>query len=340
MRDRELYIKLRVGMFVLVLLILFVVFVLTIGVQTRLFEERYPLQAAFRDVQGLVVGAPVRLAGLTVGTVQQITFGPDVADPRIHVEVTIDQEFQSRIREDSVASIGTIGLVGDKVFEITVGSESANILDAGDILQTTEPVDFARIVALGGEVLEVGREMIRDLAVVARNLRTLSERAEKGEGLLGALMAKKDVPLVDNLNRSAAHLEHTLKEIREGNGLLHALIFEKGGADVVEDLRQTAAGLEEVVGRLQAGGGILGALLTEQRSGQVVQDLGGIVADLKRITRALAEGEGTLGALIQDPTVYEDLSSLLRGAERSWILRGLIRSSVRGGQDTVEGREK
>ncbi len=370
MRDRELQIKLRVGIFVLLLLILFVAFVLTIGVQTRLFEERYTLRSAFGDVQGLIVGAPVRLAGLTVGTVQQITFGPDIADPRIHVEVTIDVDFQSRIREDSVASIGTIGLVGDKVFEITVGSESARILQPGEVLQSAEPLDFARLVGLGGDVLEsladasgalkkilgsmeegqgllptllsdeVGRELIRDLAVVARNLRTLSERAEKGEGLLGALMAKKDVPLVENLNRSAVHLERTLKEIREGEGLLHALIFEKGGADVVEDLKRTAEGLDKVVGRLRGGEGLLGALLTEESKRQVLQDLGGIVADLKRITRALAEGKGTLGALIQDPTVYEDLSSLLRGAERSWILRGLIRSSVRGGEDTVEEEEK
>lgn len=371
MGDRELHIKLRVGIFVLVLLILFVVFVLTIGVQTRLFEDRYTLRAAFRDVQGLVIGAPVRLAGLTVGTVKQISFGPDLADPRIHVEVTIDRAFQDRIREDSVAGIGTIGLVGDKVFEVTVGSESARILNPGDILQAAEPVDFTRLVALGGDVLEslsgasealkkilgsvekgegflptlisdeVGGALVRDLAVVAKNLRTITDRAEKGEGLLGALVAKKDVPLLDNLNRSAVLLEETLREIREGEGLLHALIFDEEGTKLVEDLRRTAAGLEAVVGRLKEGKGVLGALLTgSDGSGQVLENLQVIVADLKRITSALAEGKGTLGALIQDPTVYEDLSSLLRGAERSWILRGLIRSSVSGGQDTAGEKEK
>ncbi|MFQ5882909.1 MAG: MlaD family protein [Candidatus Methylomirabilales bacterium] len=370
MRDRELLIKLRVGIFVLLLLLLFSAFVLTIGIQTRLFEERYPLRAAFGDVQGLIVGAPVRLAGLTVGVVQRITFSQDPADPRIHVEVAIDRQFQSRIREDSVATIGTVGLVGDKIFEITVGSDKAKILQAGESLESMEPVDLARLVARGEEVLEgvagasqaleailgkmeegqgllptliseeAGGQLVRDLAVVAKTLRRLSERAEKGKGLLGALVAREDVPLVQSLNRSAARLEETLKRIQEGDGLLHTLIFEEGGRELLGEIRATVGGLQEVVGRVEAGEGFLGALLTDPNGTQVLQDLRAVTADLKTITQALAGGQGTLGALLQDPTVYEDLSSLLRGAERSWILRSLIRSSIRGGRDTVEERGK
>ncbi|MFQ5532452.1 MAG: hypothetical protein ACE5EP_01235, partial [Candidatus Methylomirabilales bacterium] len=159
-------------------------------------------------------------------------------------------------------------------------------------------------------------------------------RAEEGEGLLGALLTKQDVPLLDSLNRSAASLEETLKRIEEGEGLLHTLIFDEEGKDVVREIRATAGGLHEIVGRLQAGEGLMGALLTDPDGAQILHDLRAAVADLRRTTHALAEGEGTLGALLQDPTVYEDISSLLRGAERSWILRGLIRSSIRDGRNT------
>jgi phospholipid/cholesterol/gamma-HCH transport system substrate-binding protein len=339
--------KFRVGLFVFVLLLLFVTFVLTIGIQTRLFEEQYMLRAAFRDIQGLVAGAPVRLAGLTVGTVQRITFGADIADPRIHVEVGVDRRFQSRIREDSVATIGTMGLVGDKIFEISVGSEQGKVLEPGDHLQSNEPIDFVRLVSRGGEVMEglsgasqalkkilqsleegrgllpaliskeAGGEMIRDLAVAAKNLRTLSERAERGEGLLGALLTdQKEAPLLESVRRSAARLEEILTEVQEGDGLLHAVIYDEGGRALVTDgSRAVRVGAE------------------------ALQDLRVAAANLKEITTALAEGRGTLGALLHDPTVYEDLSSLLRGAERSWILRGLIRSSVREGGDSV-GKEK
>jgi phospholipid/cholesterol/gamma-HCH transport system substrate-binding protein len=316
MRDRELLIKFRVGVFVLVLLLLFVAFVLTIGIQTRVFEAQYPLRAAFRDVQGLVVGAPVRLAGLSIGTVRRIGLSPDVGDRRIHVEVSIDRSFQSRVREDSVATIGTIGLVGDKVFEITVGSESSKVLEPGAMLVVAEPTDFARLVSRGGEILD-------GLADAAQSLKRILSDEAGGE-------------LVRDLGQLAKSLRAVSQEIEKGDGLLHALIFEDGGKEVIGRLRGSVAGLERVVERLEKGEGLLGALISDPAGAQIVQDLRALVADLRRIAAGLAEGEGTMGALLKDPTVYEDLSSLLRGAERSWVLRGLIRSGVRGGQDAVQ----
>jgi phospholipid/cholesterol/gamma-HCH transport system substrate-binding protein len=316
MRDRELLIKFRVGVFVLVLLLLFVAFVLTIGIQTRVFEAQYPLRAAFRDVQGLVVGAPVRLAGLSIGTVRRIGLSPDVADRRIHVEVSIDRSFQPRIREDSVATIGTVGLVGDKVFEITVGSESVKILEPGAMLVVAEPVDFASLVSRGGEILD-------GLADAAQSLKGILSDEAGGE-------------LVRDLGQLAKSLRAVSQEIEKGDGLLHALIFEDGGKEVIGRLGGSVAGLERVVERLEKGEGLLGALISDPVGAQILQDLRVLVADLRRIAAGLAEGEGTLGALLKDPTVYEDLSSLLRGAERNWVLRGLIRSGVRGGRDAVQ----
>ena len=302
MRERELAIKVRVGIFVSVLILLFAAFVLAIGTQRRLFEERYTLKAAFRDIQGLIVGSPVRLAGLTIGTVSSISFSSDPADPRIHVEVTIERRFQPRIREDSVATIGTIGLVGDKIFEVTVGSEQARILAPGERLKSVEQVEFAQLIASLTESLDALKRML--------------DAVEKGQGLLHALVYDEAggrvvqdlAPLVQALTRNATRLEEILKAIHEKKGLLHALVFDEEGKVLLQELKG-AAGL--------------------------LQDLQTVAADLKVISKDLAEGRGTLGALLQDPTIYEDLSSLLRGAERSWILRGLIRSSIRSGRDTT-----
>jgi len=324
MRERELLIKLRVGMFVLVLFLLFVVFVLTIGIQTRIFEEQYALRAAFRDIQGLVVGAPVRLAGLTVGSIRRISFESDLGDPRIHVEVAVNRHFQSRIRDDSVATIGTIGLVGDKVFDITVGSAGATILEPGGMLTVMEPIDFTRLVSRGGEVLE-------RLVGASEALQSILKKVEGDEAGGG---------LVQELTATVKSLRRLTEQAERGDGLLHALIFSEGGKDVVADMRGTVAGLHRVVGRLEAGEGLAGALMSGPRGAEILEDLRIVVGDLKRITTALADGEGTVGALLKDPTVYEDLSSLLRGAERNWILRGLIRSSVRGGRDAVQEEKR
>jgi len=109
---------------------------------------------------------------------------------------------------------------------------------------------------------------------------------------------------------------------------------------LIHDLAGAAKNIRRLSERAEKGEGLLGALLSDPKGAQILEDLQRVAANLKQITDDLAEGKGSLGALLQDPTLYEDLSSLLRGAKRSWILRGLIQSSVRGGQDTVqEGKQ-
>ncbi len=236
--------RLRVGAFVAGALVLFVLFVLAVGVRGRLLEHRYALRAAFRSVEGLMVGAPVRLAGLTVGHVAGIGFTRDPGDKRLLVQLSIDSRFQEKIREDSVATISTIGLVGDKYVEVTVGAPDRQVLQPLAFVRSTDPPDY-------GKLLENGEQIVTGL----NNLATA---------------------------------------LTEGHGLLHALVYDPKGEKMVGDLAQSAA-------------------------------------DLRQTTGKLARGEGTLGALLNDATLYEDLSSLLRGTERSWILRTLIRSGLRRG---------
>ncbi len=241
----EARLRLRVGAFVAAALALFVVFVLVVGSRGRLFENRYPLRASFRSVEGLMVGAPVRLAGLTVGQVASISFGREPGDKRLMVQLSVDRRFQEKLREDSVATISTIGLVGDKYVEVTVGTPDRRVLEPQAFVRSTDPPDIGKL-------------------------------AENGE------------QIVTSLNKVATALA-------EGHGLLHALVYDPKGERMLADLAQSAADLRETTGKL-------------------------------------AQGEGTLGALLNDATLYEDLSNLLRGTERSWILRTLIRSGVRQGE--------
>jgi phospholipid/cholesterol/gamma-HCH transport system substrate-binding protein len=98
------------------------------------------------------------------------------------------------------------------------------------------------------------------------------------------------------MDRTAEELEGLARAAREGKGVIPSLLFDPAGAKLLEDLQAAAAGLRA------------------------------LTADLQVITTRLREGEGTIGGLLEDPTVYEDLSALLRGANRSRLLRSLIRS--------------
>src|SRR3972149_4863412 len=100
MQEREQSMRLRVGIFVLGLLVLFVVFVLTIGSQSRIFERRDTLHAFFATTEGVSGGAPVRLAGVSVGKISAITLGKELANKKMKGPMSVDARLQDQIRED------------------------------------------------------------------------------------------------------------------------------------------------------------------------------------------------------------------------------------------------
>jgi phospholipid/cholesterol/gamma-HCH transport system substrate-binding protein len=378
--QEDIRLRFRVGLFVGGSLILFMAFVLVIGSQSRLFERRYTLRTSFADVQGLITGAPVRLAGVAVGTVTQIAFSGDPAIPRLRVEMAVDQHFQDRIRADSVASIGTIGLVGDRILEITVGSAGARVLESGEEVRSVDPRDYTHFVDKGALLLDEvtktaetlnrvlvgfeggdgqegltatlrsvrrtlaavekgpgllhtliygkeGTTLVADLGQAASSLRTVASRLEAGEGLVGAL-TRKDSPLLKTLEADLRKVEQILDAVQRGEGTLHALIYGTEGPALMKHLGEAATSLQGLAGRLDR---VASVLEWGEGVGTLLTDLKGAAASLRTVTGRLERGEGTLGALLDDPTVYEDLSRLLRGAERSALLRSLIRSTIDAG---------
>ena len=305
-------------------------FVLSVGKRSALFEERYSLWSSFSSTEGLAVGAPVRLAGVTVGNVTRIAFGRDFKDPRIALTLSVERRVQDRVREDSVASIGTIGLVGDKILGITVGSLDRPALQPGARLASVDPLDYSMLVQKGDRILDnvthitasldeflAGGESAgkRNLNEALRSLRTTLVEVEKGGGLL-----------------------HDIIYGKEGRGLLHALIYDPQATEILVRLDQTGQELEAFVRGAREGKGLVPSLLFNAEGAKVLEDvqaaaqnMRAVASDLQTITARLRQGEGTIGGLLEDPTVYEDLSALLRGANRSLLLKGLIRSTVEEG---------
>jgi phospholipid/cholesterol/gamma-HCH transport system substrate-binding protein len=388
MTERQM--QLRIGALILTAILLFIGFVLSVGKRSALFEERYSLWTSFSSTEGLAVGAPVRLAGVTVGNVTRIAFGRDLKDRRIALTLSVEQRVQDRIREDSVVSIGTIGLVGDKVLDVTVGSLDRPALQPGARLASVDPLDYTVLVQKGDRILDnvtritasldeflAGGESAgkRNLNEALRSLRATLVEVEKGGGLLhdiiygkeGAdLLARVDrtvqslertaraietqrgllhaliyTPQEDTLGRltrALAGLDDLVREAKEGRGLLHALIYDPQSAEILIRLDQTGQELEAFVRAAREGKGLVPSLLFNAEGAKVLEDvqaaaqnMRAVAADLQTITARLRQGEGTIGGLLEDPTVYEDLSALLRGANRSLLLKGLIRSTVEEG---------
>lgn len=377
---RELGLKFRVGVFVLLALAAFLGTIYALGARARLFEARYVIHADFTEVAGLTEGATVRLAGVQIGRVTGVHL-PGEPGGKVRVDLDITRRYADRIRQDSVARIETQGLLGDKVVEVTVGTTAAPALRAGEVLAARDPTDFGRILSEGaGAAKDVGAlvaelrksaetlnrsKLIENASSTVDRINRVVDQVEHGRGWAHALLYEEPVAL-RKLNEAIATTQALLDRVERGQGvagvlaspestaaakrfvlamdrlarmvekpegeegLLPGLLFDPKYKGTLEDLRVTAHNLREISDRVAGGRGALGALVTGSADDRglpgAVEDLKAAVHNLKGISQKINAGEGTLGALVSDPTVYERLVTILEGAERSFLLRSLIRS--------------
>jgi phospholipid/cholesterol/gamma-HCH transport system substrate-binding protein len=324
MTERQM--QLRIGALVLVAILLFMGFVLSIGQRSALFQERYSLLTTFSSTEGLAVGAPVRLAGLTVGNVTRISFGRDPKDRRITMTLTVERRVQERIREDSVASIGTIGLVGDKVLDITVGSYDKAQLPPGGSLASVDPLDYSVLLQKGDRILDhvtrisaslddflAGGQQTgkRNLNEALASLRTTLVEVEKGQGLLHDIIyGKEGGELLGRLDRTVQSLEKTARAIETERGLLHALIYTPQ-EDTLGKLNRAVANLDDLLREAKEGRGLLHALLYEKNGTEVLTRLNQTSAELEGLVREAREGKGLVPSLFFDPAGRKSLEDIL-----------------------------
>jgi len=156
----------------------------------------------------------------------------------------------------------------------------------------------------------------------------LLDRVAEGQGPAGVLLSPTGTDAARRFVGAMDRLGRLVDRPGADQGILPALLFEPKYKETLEDLRTVTRNLRDVSDRIAGGRGALGSLIADGDAGglrQIVQDLRVTVANLKEISEKVKEGEGTIGALLADPTIYERLVTILEGAQRSFLLRSLIR---------------
>lgn len=296
--DTERRVQLRAGFFTLAVGVAAALAVLLLSQQGGIFSPRYTLYAEFTNIEGLTVNAPVHLAGNNVGRVRSIQFLTAGSPRPIRVALELDASVQSRIRSDSTALIGTIGLLGDKYVEISIGTLQASDLPPGSRIETQEAATFSEFASKGRALLD--------------NLVQLSGTAERIAATFDQEMGS------ESLARLIAAMDRLVRSVEEENGMVHALFYDESGAETLRELRGTAVGLRSLVDEIRNGHGVLHGLVYSDAGQEPA------LARLNSILEKIDEGDGTLGALINDPALYEDLKQVFGGASESGLVRGLI----------------
>jgi phospholipid/cholesterol/gamma-HCH transport system substrate-binding protein len=326
-RTRSLaWAQLKIGIVAVVAIALAIIFIIAVGGQGGFSWQRYELKTKFANVQGLKSGAIVRVAGVEVGKVTNIEF----VGAEVQVAVEVNEEQQSRITDQSRASIGSLSLLGEPTIEISPASAGTPLKD-GDFIQSERSAgQFSAAAENATQTLEQTTALIKELRAgrgtmgklftddqLYREMNELIASAEAvttaingGRGTLGKLV--NDPAMYQQANVAVANLQEITRRINAGEGSIGRLLHDD---QMAKSLSSASANVDQVTGKLSRGEGTAGKLLTDQ---QLYDRFNSAAARIDKLAADLEQGRGAAGQFLQDKQLYENMN----GAANE--LRGLI----------------
>jgi phospholipid/cholesterol/gamma-HCH transport system substrate-binding protein len=187
--------KIRLGLFIAVGIAIFVLIIFLIGKQKNLFNPVFKLTTTFHNVSGLEVGNNVRFSGINVGTVDNIFI---INDSTVRVDMIIQKDVQKFIRADCEASIGSAGIIGDKMLVISQGSSDADIATDGQQIISKEPIETDAIILSLKNTADNAEIITKELSEIMVNINS-------GNGTLGRLI--QDSTIAENINQTILYLK-------------------------------------------------------------------------------------------------------------------------------------
>ncbi|MDA6071585.1 MlaD family protein [Flavobacterium sp. AC] len=254
----------KLGLFVIAALTIFLVAVYFIGKSQNLFGDTFQLKAKFKNVSGLKNGNNVLLSGINIGTIKDISF---ISDSTVVVDMIIREEVHQYIKTDAWASIGSDGLMGDKVLTISPKNSFAQMVKDGDMIASNE--------AVGMEDLIAGlKKSVDNAQIITKQLSEFSYKINNGKGALSKVLTDENFAnsidvTMKNLKESSNEFAVFTKKINDKDGTLSKLMTDPYYAN---SIKKTLSGFEKSVSdlnvftsKLNTGKGILPKLISDEK---------------------------------------------------------------------------
>jgi phospholipid/cholesterol/gamma-HCH transport system substrate-binding protein len=285
----------KLGLFVLAGLLFLIITLYFIGKDRDLFGRTFILKTRFHNVQGLVPGNNVRFAGIDAGTVRRIVM---INDTLVEVVMVIQNKMHPFIKKNAITSIGTDGLMGNKVINIESARNDAPSVLENDVLISRRPLNT-------DDMLRTLDKTNSDIAVVAENLKMTVWKLNNSTALW-ALLNDKDIPV--DIRRSAAN-------IQQATARASAMM----------------ADLDQVVSGIKAGKGSLGRIVSDTmlavKLDEAIDHINGVGEEADKLADQLSnvvtslqhdmnQGKGTVNALLKDSGMVVKLNNSLSNIER------------------------
>jgi phospholipid/cholesterol/gamma-HCH transport system substrate-binding protein len=329
--------QLKVGLIVLVSIALLstLLFLMTSSSGLSVFSHKIYVTAYFSNSNGLKVGAPVGLEGVTIGEVKAVTVSTDPARKLTPVKVMLklDPKFHSSLHTDSRASLSTVGVLGDTIVDINSRTAVGPQLQTGDELQTLQTANLDDVVKASEGTIEslnlilskvdsittsidngsgsVGKfikdpQLYDQAEATVTQLQTLTRNLNNGKGSMGKLI--RDDQLYDRLNDTASKLDAITTALNEGKGTAGKLLKDDS---LYNNLDSTLKHANSLLAEADAGKGALGLMVKDPA---FASKLDHTVTQLDTLLTNVNTGKGTFGKLATDETAYANLNALLTSA--------------------------
>jgi phospholipid/cholesterol/gamma-HCH transport system substrate-binding protein len=290
--------QLRVGLVILAALAILTLAIYKLGQAANLFAKRYDLIAYLKEANGLTQGGTVTVAGQLAGTVKSIQFLPVDLDTTRNLKLTlaIDQHLRDQIRGDSKAQIRTMGLLGDKVLDITPGTPKYSALRNGDTIAVSPALDYEQVLAQAAGA-------VGDVVALTRDMRALTAGIVGGKGTIGQLVTNRD--LYDQLTGTLSRTNAMLAKVQNPNGTVGRLLD-----DPTLYLRMTSmiASTDSLLRAVNSSQGTMGKML---RDTVLYANIVNMTRGADSLMRMLTKGNGLASKLLTDQTLYDQLNKLV-----------------------------
>jgi phospholipid/cholesterol/gamma-HCH transport system substrate-binding protein len=203
----------RLGAFIVVTLAILVTGIFIIGGKQYLFSSTYHLKTQFDNVVGLDAGGDVRVGGVHVGTVHGIVL-PHNPGEKVTVVMDLSKSTHQIIKQDSVATIETEGLLGNQYLAISFGSSGTADVKDGDTIASQPPLEMAALFKKTSDILDSSQQAIQNTTRATANLQAISAKINQGEGTAGALV--NDKQLYNNLEQTTVAMRDTMLHAQAG----------------------------------------------------------------------------------------------------------------------------
>ena len=288
---------LKVGIVVLIGIFIFVFIISIVGTEQNIFSSTYQLKVFLPNIQGLVNGAMITLGGLKIGYVRNLQFTTKDGVNGVEITMGVLSRYHASITNSSKGQIKTIGLLGDKYIDITIGNQGEQALAEYSFIPMVDAFD----IEMAGPQF---KSALNDFTEVMSSAKRITTSVEKGDGSVGRLI--KHPNIANEMERFLRSLNGVMAAVEKKQGVLGKFVYDE---PLSRNITDVSANLKSVTDQIRQGKGTMGKLVMDDK---LYTNISSFTSRADSLMGKASADSSNVSKLINDSNFYNQLITLMR----------------------------